>query len=205
MTSPSVSTARKRPRQQRARATVETILDAAARILETGGIERFNTNRVAERAGVSVGSLYQYFPNKQALARALIERLMCDAEAARPPELAAGSAAVLEEGVAAAVAWHLHVHGSRPAFHRRLHLLAREVLAPNELEDFERAHEAAVRRFLERHRDNLRVRDLGIAAFLVSRLLQGVPDRALFHHAETLEDGRLAAELTDLILRYLKG
>jgi AcrR family transcriptional regulator len=203
--SPRTSIARKRPRQQRAQATVEAILDAAARILEAEGIERFNTNRVAERAGVSVGSLYQYFPNKQARVRALIERAMRGAEAVRPPELAAESAAALEQGIAAAVAWHLRVHGGRPTLHKRLQLLAREVLAPGELEGFERAHEAAVRRFLQRHRDSLRIRDIDIAAFLVSRLLQGAPDRALFHHAEALEDGRLAAELTDLILRYLKG
>lgn len=102
------------------------------------------------------------------------------------------------------MAWHLRLHGGWPAFYRRLHLLAREVLAPGELKDFEPTHEGAVRRFLERHRDSLRLRDLGIAAFLVSRLLQGAPDRAPFHHADALEDGRLAAELTDLILRYLK-
>ncbi|WP_145618574.1 TetR/AcrR family transcriptional regulator [Nitrospirillum bahiense] len=65
---------RKSPTQARAAETVRIILEAAARILETRGLEGFNTNAVAERAGVSVGSLYQYFPGKDALTAALIER-----------------------------------------------------------------------------------------------------------------------------------
>lgn len=65
---------RKQPRQARSAATVEVILAAAARVLARDGLEGFNTNRVAETAGVSVGSLYQYFPNKAALTAALIAR-----------------------------------------------------------------------------------------------------------------------------------
>lgn len=65
---------RKRPAQRRSAATVEAILEAAARILETAGFEGYTTNAVAERAGVSIGSLYQYFPNRDALTAALIDR-----------------------------------------------------------------------------------------------------------------------------------
>jgi AcrR family transcriptional regulator len=68
---------RKAPRQARAGATVEIILDAAARILAKESLDGFNTNRVAEVAGVSVGSLYQYFPNKASIVAALIERDQC--------------------------------------------------------------------------------------------------------------------------------
>ncbi|MDC4527364.1 TetR/AcrR family transcriptional regulator [Acinetobacter baumannii] len=65
---------RKRPRQARSVATFEAILGAAARILETLGFAGFNTNAVAELAGVSIGSLYQYFPSKDALIVELIRR-----------------------------------------------------------------------------------------------------------------------------------
>jgi len=65
---------RKTARQTRATQTVEAIVEAAARILETRGLEGYTTNAVAERAGVSIGSLYQYFPNKDAITLALIAR-----------------------------------------------------------------------------------------------------------------------------------
>jgi AcrR family transcriptional regulator len=65
---------RKAPRQARAQATHDAIMEAAAHIISDGGLAAFNTNVVAERAGVSIGSLYQYFPNKDALMVALIER-----------------------------------------------------------------------------------------------------------------------------------
>lgn len=62
----------KQPLQQRSRETVAVILEAAARVLEQHGLEGYNTNAVAERGGISVGSVYQYFPNKDALTLALI-------------------------------------------------------------------------------------------------------------------------------------
>jgi AcrR family transcriptional regulator len=65
---------RKAPRQARAHVTRDAILEAAAHIISSGGLTEFNTNAVAQRAGVSIGSLYQYFPNKDALMVALIEQ-----------------------------------------------------------------------------------------------------------------------------------
>src|SRR5689334_12776867 len=67
---------RKSPRQERSKATVDTILDATARVLVQEGYDRASTNKIALRAGVSVGSLYQYFPSKEALVAALIDRHM---------------------------------------------------------------------------------------------------------------------------------
>jgi AcrR family transcriptional regulator len=65
---------RKTPTHPRAERTVAAILEAAAQVLERDGLEGFNTNAVAERAGVSIGSLYQYFPGKDALTLALMNR-----------------------------------------------------------------------------------------------------------------------------------
>lgn len=67
---------KKHPKQARARVTMEALLDATARILGKGGYAALTTNRVAEVAGVSIGSVYEYFPNKQALLAALTERTL---------------------------------------------------------------------------------------------------------------------------------
>lgn len=66
---------RKKPRQARARATCDAILEAAARILQRNGIAAVTTNAVAELAGVSIGSLYQYFPGKEAILAELVRDL----------------------------------------------------------------------------------------------------------------------------------
>lgn len=64
----------RRPKQDRARATFEAILQAATRIIENQGEDAFNTNLAAETAGVSIGTLYQYFPNKEAILVALMHQ-----------------------------------------------------------------------------------------------------------------------------------
>src|SRR6185437_7157816 len=69
-----VAKPRKVASQERSRATVEALVEATARILVKEGFHKASTNRVAEVAGVSVGSLYQYFPSKEALVAAVIER-----------------------------------------------------------------------------------------------------------------------------------
>ncbi|HEX3917772.1 MAG TPA: helix-turn-helix domain-containing protein [Caulobacteraceae bacterium] len=79
------------PRQARSRATWEAIVEAAAQILERHGPEALTTNAVAERAGVSIGTLYQYFPDKQAILIA----------AARREPLAGRSAALVQALIAA--------------------------------------------------------------------------------------------------------
>src|SRR3546814_859458 len=71
---------RKNPRQRRSKFTREVILEAAARILSEKSLEGFNTNYVAEVAGVSIGTLYQYFPNKESLIAVLIESTQKDYE-----------------------------------------------------------------------------------------------------------------------------
>lgn len=71
-----IETKRRIPRQARAEETVAAILEGAAQILEAGGLAAFTTNAVAERAGVSIGTLYQYFGDKGALLRSLGEREM---------------------------------------------------------------------------------------------------------------------------------
>jgi AcrR family transcriptional regulator len=74
---------RRRPRQARSRATWEVIVEAAAQVLERRGLAGFNTNAIAERAGVSVGSVYRYFPDKHAILAAVARQAFAPEEGAR--------------------------------------------------------------------------------------------------------------------------
>ncbi len=71
---PSTQPLRKQPSQTRALRTIDTLFEAAARILEREGEAGFTTNRIAERAGFSIGTLYQYFPSKEAIVVAMVRR-----------------------------------------------------------------------------------------------------------------------------------
>ncbi|WP_342663917.1 TetR/AcrR family transcriptional regulator [Pleomorphomonas oryzae] len=76
MSPPPHLTPRKKPRQARATVTLDAIFEATIQVLVSDGPRRLTTTRVAERAGVSVGTMYQYFPHKQALFYALNERYL---------------------------------------------------------------------------------------------------------------------------------
>lgn len=65
---------RKRPQQRRSRVTIDTIFEATIQVLLANGLDRITTIQIADRAGVSIGSLYQYFPNKRALLAAVVKR-----------------------------------------------------------------------------------------------------------------------------------
>jgi len=100
---------RKAPKQARSAETVSVIVEAAARILEQAGLGGFTTNAVAERAGVSIGSLYQYFGGKEALLGALIvrETSLLITEWERALAAPTGRAA-LSDLIASAVSGRLH-------------------------------------------------------------------------------------------------
>jgi AcrR family transcriptional regulator len=110
MTITERSRPKKTPLQARSRATYDAVLMAAAHILEAHGLHGFNTNAVAERAGVSIGSLYQYFPNKDAILAALIERRALvfaeEMEALTDATLGASLADDLRFMLTQAVDWH---------------------------------------------------------------------------------------------------
>src|SRR5262245_5732905 len=114
----SVVTPRKTPAQDRSRAMVEVILDAAARVLVKDGYGAFTTNRVAEKAGVSVGSLYQYFPNKESMLAELMRRHMRELERGFEAILADAAERPLAETVRALIEATVRAHLLDPELHR---------------------------------------------------------------------------------------
>jgi AcrR family transcriptional regulator len=164
---------RKRPVQPRAVETVSAILEAAAQILEAHGLDAFNTNAVAERAGVSIGSLYQYFPGKDALLIALMrrekERFRNDASGA----LAAPSGrAAVEHLVGAAVRHQL----LRPELAKLLDIEEARPEAQREVAGVS-GYRQLIRTTLDRP-DLPRPADLEIAADEIAMLVQVLVDAA---------------------------
>lgn len=108
-----IETKRRKPRQNRSTQTVAAILEAAAQVLDAGGMAAFTTNAVAERAGVSIGTLYQYFADKNALMRALAAEETRIALANVASALAGGADGSVEGRVRAMVRAIVHAFRGR--------------------------------------------------------------------------------------------
>nr|WP_152992323.1 TetR/AcrR family transcriptional regulator [Nonomuraea pusilla] len=115
-------TPRKQPRQQRSRETVAVILEAAAQLFQRHGYAGATTNKIAERAGVSIGSLYQYFPNKDALLVALAEHYLTQSaeQVAQVFSRAAEHRPSLHDLLTDLVGCVADLHTDRPELHRLL-------------------------------------------------------------------------------------
>jgi AcrR family transcriptional regulator len=112
---------RKRPKQERSEATVEAILQAAAQIFERHGYAAGTTNRIADRAGVSIGSLYQYFPNKDAILVALVHRHLAEGITALQPHLERlNDGACFDDVLPDIVYAMVAMHALAPGLHRVL-------------------------------------------------------------------------------------
>lgn len=116
----SAALGRRVPRQQRSRFTVDALVEAAAHVLAARGWARFTTNEVARVAGASIGSLYQYFPDKLALAEAIRERHLGAVLAALPDPDACDDAVPLVARVARVVDGVIDIHAADQRLHRVL-------------------------------------------------------------------------------------
>ncbi len=199
---------RKNASQTRSRATVAALVEATARILVRDGFDKASTNRIAQTAGVSVGTLYQYFPSKEALVAAVVDRHSREILAKVRGELAEVMMQPLEEAVRTLVAVAVEAHRIDPALHR---VLAEQIPRVGELEDvatFNWENYALFRRYLELHRHELRVDDLDLASFVCVTSIEALTHNAVLHHAEMLSDSAMEAlveEGTRLVVGYLKG
>jgi AcrR family transcriptional regulator len=125
---------RREPKQQRSRQTVEAVLDAVPRVLKRHGTDAITTNRVAEAAGVSIGSLYQYFPDKQAIFMALHERHVDSMRHVIDQTITDCALASLEEFTSELVEQLANVHSEEAELHEII-----SVAVPGAADGFKRA------------------------------------------------------------------
>lgn len=199
----SIPQPRKSPRQQRSQQTVDTILQATARVLAKHGYAGTNTNRIAETAGVSVGSLYQYFPNKNALIAALHDRHDKQMLALIDEVLDGNPAATLRERVAAIVAASLHAHLLEPALHR---VLEREFPLFDQPRDHSRADQDIHRRMrhlLELHREEIAQQDRELATYVVLRIMESLVHAVALEPPAGFDPRQLEGAVVDAVMGYL--
>lgn len=199
---------RKYASQERSRATVDALIEATARILVKEGFDKASTNRIAEVAGVSIGSLYQYFPAKDALVAAVIERHDQDIMKIVRGALAEAESQPIENGVRRIFAAAIEAHCINPKLHR---VLAEQLPRGGRLGNVEvlnRQTHALFRRYLEGHRDEIRMADLGLAAFVCGTSIEALSHTAVLHQPEMLSDNAVEAlidEGTRLVVGYLQS
>jgi AcrR family transcriptional regulator len=198
---------RKAASQERSRATVAALVEATARILVSEGFDKASTNRIAEVAGVSVGSLYQYFPGKEALVVAVVERHNREIMQVVRRVLAEVAALPVEKAIRRLVAMAIEAHRVDPELHR---VLSEQIPRTERLENVETANrqaQALFKAYLESRRDEIAVTDLDLAVFICATSIEALAHNAVLHHAALASDAAaevLIDETTRLILGYLQ-
>lgn len=194
---------RRRPRQARAQATVDAIIQATAQILVEQGYDRASTNRVALAAGVSIGSLYQYFPSKEALVAALVEQHQARMYDSLTEVITQNQASTLPGITRIVVAGLIAAYRVDPKLHE---VLCQEVPKVGELRNVYRFEERLAhvgKTYLASHRDVIRTEDLERTIFLLAHAVPSVIRAAVASDPTGSGDEILASEITDMVLRYL--
>src|SRR5262245_33358365 len=171
---------RKSPQQARAKATVDAIVEATTQVLLEDGYDRFTTARVAERAGVSVGSLYQYFPNKAALASAVVDRCCQNFLTTFESALAGRRRDTLAGCIQAIIEVGLISHHLTPELHRIVMDLAPRIGVAEKAEHVSRGAARAIETMLREHSDEIAPDiDIATAATVTETILEALAHRAV--------------------------
>lgn len=203
MSEPIPTRPRKSPKQERSKATVEAILGATARVLVREGYEGATTSRIAEVSGYGVGSLYDYFPNKESLVVALIERHAEEMVEVAEATFRAHEDSALNVAVRAWVEAGVRAHLASPELHKVLVEQVPKVGDLDRIGAFEDRIAALVHAYLERHAGEVRPQDLPLTAFVVAQALVSLTHKAVAEKPGIVEDGRLVDEISELVLGYL--
>ncbi len=190
-------TRRRRPKQQRSRLMVDFILEAATQIFDEIGYDAATTNMIAERAGISIGSLYQYFPNKAALILELKiahrERILQQVETA----MATSGHLPLPEAIRKIVDANFQVHLNAPRLNAAFEEQIPAQWINTDHEGFHCQMDIAAQKFLTSRRNEVGTPDLETAGFVIRNLIRSVLQAAI-------EGGRVVKD-PDLVKTHLVG
>lgn len=195
---------RKQPLQQRSRDMVSTLVDAAARVTVERGLDNLTTNHVAEAAGVSVGSLYQYFRDKDALVEALLQRHATELLTvvdARLRGLIDADARSITQGILEAV---FDLVESDPCRRELLRHWDR-LRTRSSFRALEQHMTEACRLYLLRHHDQYRIANLPAALFVATNALHYTVAHYFSLERPALSREEVIGALSDLVAAYLQA
>jgi AcrR family transcriptional regulator len=203
MPSKSATTPRRLPKQDRSRVTVAAILEATTHILVEEGYEKANTNRIAERAGISIGSLYQYFPNKESLIAALMEQHAHEMAELVETKLNCLFNAPLEIVIPELITAVIAAHAIDPRLHQ---VLSEEIPRSGRSVQMQQADERVstiLRAYLDRWRDRIHPQNLDMTVFMLSRTVESLCHAAVIEYPNFVSDSQFEREVSNLLLAYL--
>jgi AcrR family transcriptional regulator len=194
---------RKQPQQDRSKVTVEAILEATTHILTEEGYDKANTNRIAERAGISIGSLYQYFPNKESLMAALIEQHSNEMAELVETKLNNLFDSPLEIVVPELIKAVIAAHAINPRLHQ---VLSEEIPRLGKSIQMEQSQERIaqiLRSYLDRWSDSIQPQNLEMTVFILCRTVDALSHAAVIEYPNFVKDDRFETEVSNLLLCYL--
>ena len=193
---------RRRPTQRRAVETVEAVLDATVRLLKRGGTKGITTNRIAEVAGVSIGSLYQYFPNRGAIFNALHQRHIDQIDRMIQNTVVEHAGASLKDLMRAIIEAMVQSHAGDPALPE---LLSREVphRAGGTVDFAQRLHGVFLLAISARAQELKKRRNLDAVVFVVVHMIDALSHGAALRRPQTLSLAEAQDEAVKAVLAYL--
>ncbi len=193
---------RKQPRQERAKETVSVILEAAAEVFAEKGYAGATTNKIAHRAGVSIGSLYQYFPNKDAILAGLREQHLSDVQIVvdRSMRELADVNVPIGQALGSLLRGLINLHEEKPKLTRAL---SEDVLPPHSVEDINRnreeEHYARATEQILRRRSDVRTGNHIMMAHLLVQTIQALTRWYVHEAPPTLEKEAFIKEALRLL------
>lgn len=195
---------RRRPTQRRALQTVDAILQGVIRVLKREGLDAITTNRIAEVAGVSIGSVYQYFPDKRAIFVALHQRHVEEMDRLVETTLVEYAASPLEDLVRAMVEAVVEAHAVDPELHE---LLMTQV--PHKADGTQgfavRLHGAFRLAIASKRQDLKKRRDLDKIVFVVTNMVDALSHAAALQRPADLSRADAKEEIVRAVMAYLRA
>lgn len=207
---------RRKPAQSRSRILVDAIIQACQQILEEEGVEHFSTNRIAEVAGVTIGSVYQYFPNKEAiLASLFFDKIAAESEQmsresthrvlARMDE---SLASTLREVINIKAELHLRFFAVHGDFYREYHSFFdfhSQVQSLNINVYQQPSWDEWLPELLTKYQAEIRVDNVEQAAFITGNIIDRLLEAALEERPQWLSDDAYLQQVEMAVMNYIAG